>query len=398
VDTRTGEPLFTRVREDWVDGLAFSRAGELLTFNDYQGAAVWDGRTGEPIREVDMGFGPDVGLRATAFGRSGRVLAGQIHAAGGVGDDVLEIWDLVAGERRHALTLGADEDIEALEFAWDDALLVTGTEAGVVTGWDVETGTPLTTFHTGDRLAGLAVLLDPASGEERLLVTMSYDPREGILRVWDLFTGERVRELRSSFPCSALAVFADGSRIVAGHFDGGLSLLDPVRGEIFRMPGHTLPVMRVAVSADGLRIASVDVDGWYRLWDTVHPRARANARRATLERRRLEAVVRPRVEALFDRLALASRVAMTERRDTLAPSRELATLQAWRPRSPSSTGTRARSTTTSSSRRTRTSRAPSSRRCWLATGGRERAVRRACSSPPAAPAAWSPSWPAAATA
>jgi hypothetical protein len=83
-----------------------------------------------------------------------------------------------------------------------------------------------------------------------------------------------------------------------------------------RLPGHRAPVARVAVSDDGLRIASVDFSGYYRLWDTVHPRERAEDRRVALERRRLESVVRPRVDALLRELALPSLVVERLRTDT----------------------------------------------------------------------------------
>ena len=61
---------------------------------------------------------------------------------------------------------------------------------------------------------------------------------------------------------NALAVLADGRRVLCGANDNSLQLWDLATGETLRtLYGHTNPVWAVAVSADGSLIVAGSADG-----------------------------------------------------------------------------------------------------------------------------------------
>jgi sterol desaturase/sphingolipid hydroxylase (fatty acid hydroxylase superfamily) len=66
----------------------------------------------------------------------------------------------------------------------------------------------------------------------------------------------------------AVAISADGSRLVSGSEDGTVKVWDTVTAQqLFALKGHTRAVRGVAISTDGLTIATGSWDGTVRLWD-----------------------------------------------------------------------------------------------------------------------------------
>lgn len=69
-------------------------------------------------------------------------------------------------------------------------------------------------------------------------------------------------------PVASIAFSPDGSRLVAGSWDGLIRLWDvETRVDLRTFVGHGTSVTSVAFSADGTRVASASVDGTVRLWD-----------------------------------------------------------------------------------------------------------------------------------
>ncbi len=118
------------------------------------------------------------------------------------------------------------------------------------------------TGHTGSVLA-VAVTADGSrvvSGGDDMSV-----------RVWDPVTGECLARLSGhTGSVRAVAVTADGSQAVSSGNDMSVRVWDPVTGEcLARLDGHTGSVLAVAVTADGSRVVSGGDDGSVRVWDPV---------------------------------------------------------------------------------------------------------------------------------
>jgi len=82
-----------------------------------------------------------------------------------------------------------------------------------------------------------------------------------------------VRRLRGqTAACTALAFSQDGSRLVAGHADGSLSVWDPFAEgpePTFLTPSHGSAVAAVAFTPNGSHLVSASTDGSIRFWDAA---------------------------------------------------------------------------------------------------------------------------------
>jgi WD40 repeat protein len=99
---------------------------------------------------------------------------------------------------------------------------------------------------------------------------------DGAVRIWDLTSGQQVRELKSgALPILALAVSADGRRAVTGGWDHEARVWDLDAGtQLVSFDRHTDLVASVALSPDGRRALSCHCEfpngrGKVWLWDTA---------------------------------------------------------------------------------------------------------------------------------
>jgi WD40 repeat protein len=78
--------------------------------------------------------------------------------------------------------------------------------------------------------------------------------RDRVLRLWDVETGARVRELRGHTEEVFAAIFhPDGKRIASGGRDRAIRIWDTERGEeLVRLPGHTNYIFSLAFSPGGI--------------------------------------------------------------------------------------------------------------------------------------------------
>ena len=91
---------------------------------------------------------------------------------------------------------------------------------------------------------------------------------DGTVRVWDLATGVPLHTLTGhDGGVAAVAVSADGRLVVSGGLDGTVRVWDLATGAPNILTGHDRSVAAVAVSADGRRVVSGGLDGTVRVWN-----------------------------------------------------------------------------------------------------------------------------------
>jgi WD40 repeat protein len=201
--------------------------------------------------------------RCVAFSRAGRLLAvgesGGRRRAG-----VVTIWDWEG--RRQLITLhGHSGGINAVAFAPDGARLVSGDSAGIVKLWDVTTGQERASLRVCEPGGGLtAVAISP---DGILLATAGFLDRS--VRFWDAASGEPRGELpRTGSGVTGLAFSPDGTTLAMARGDGTIPLwkVAPARERgSLRAPGRGL--QSVAFSSDGRLLATGGMDGAVRFWD-----------------------------------------------------------------------------------------------------------------------------------
>jgi WD40 repeat protein/ABC-type branched-subunit amino acid transport system substrate-binding protein/DNA-binding SARP family transcriptional activator len=203
--------------------LAFSPDGARMATTTATGAQVWWSGTGvpaltivgNPLQILDAAFSPDGTRLATAsLDRTARV------------------WD--AGTGRELLSLaGHQAAVAQVAFSPDGQRLATAS-------WD-----------------GTAKIWDLGSAHELLSV-----PRPGGLAV--------IAEQLAAAPLlGQIAISRDGTRLLAGLWDGTARLLDARSGqEVLTLHGHAGQVWAAAISPDGSRLATGGADRSVRVWET----------------------------------------------------------------------------------------------------------------------------------
>ena len=258
--------------------------------------ALWLGDVADPNNPRKF-TGQAPGPCSLAVDRNGhRALTGSSD------DNTLRLWDIATGKshpvRREGIGLGQ------VAFSPDErhAAYVCGATIHLC---DLKTGDELTRFrgHAG-RIWTFAFC-----GGGRRLVSGGVD--DHTIRVWNLETGEEIRQMKHQNGVNSIAVYPDGRRALTGSWDRTIGVWDLETGQqlrritgvadelgatvavspdgrralfatsndfavrlwnletgefIDRMEGHTAHVWRLGFSTDGRRAVSSTMDKTVRVW------------------------------------------------------------------------------------------------------------------------------------
>jgi RNA polymerase sigma factor (sigma-70 family) len=295
-----GEPLpadalarlgTTRLRSGtFVAGLTYSPDGKVLVSHGWAGpVCCWDAESGKELARITGA--PGEPIHSAALSPDGKLIATLGGNAQGMVRNVpIRLWDRVRGRQKYQLGNGP---YASLRFAPDGDLLAVVRFDGGLEMWNLRTrklllgwkahGHPTIIAWGADSF--LAWTVSFTAGSKTLLTA---HPLEGI-RLWDVASGTKLRELPYRPQPEALAISEDGKLLAIGthpevywgkateESHGRIRLVDLGTGKDLKQfsaagksPfGAALGIRSVAFSRDAKKLAARGADGYYRVWDVA---------------------------------------------------------------------------------------------------------------------------------
>ncbi|MEJ2599878.1 MAG: BTAD domain-containing putative transcriptional regulator [Anaerolineales bacterium] len=281
----------------WVNSIAFSPDGERAISGSSDGKVIlWDVKPGRLIRQFEGHAG---GVNSVAFNPDGEM------ALSGSDDNTLILWDLASGEAIRRFE-GHTDGVNSVDFSSDGQTALSGSKDTSIILWNVATGEEIRRFEGHiNEVTDVAFALDG-----RAVLSAG----DHTLRLWDLETGQEIRQQHYGNPPKLYAVSSDrhtalftmgalrvwdiegwresqaalGSDLFLTHEgwatsaafsrDGHLALSGSEGGELrlwtlgvqtafrrFETDGN--PLAALAVSSDGSRLLTGDMSDTVALWD-----------------------------------------------------------------------------------------------------------------------------------
>jgi WD40 repeat protein len=199
-------------------------------------------------------IGPEIkgGLNAVLTMNNGT------HTIGGSGKGTIYIWE-ASGRTLRSWTAGSS--VRGLAIDRAEKVLVSGSDDGVVSLWEVATGRLLHQLH-GHSGAVQSVAMSP-NGDRAVSAGV-----DRTIRVWDVATGEQLHILVGhERPVNCVAITPDGRSIVSGSDDKTIKVWNLADGWLVNnLFGHGSPVLALAIAPDGTMLVTGGY-GEIRIWE-----------------------------------------------------------------------------------------------------------------------------------
>lgn len=230
---------------------AFSADGLRLVTTFFDGARVWDWRTGAPVTSPLAHGGHIAGARLSANGS--RVLT--------FGGDRVRIWEVDRGGGAGPILMMPGQVNDA-ELSSDGARVVTASGDNTVSIWDAATGQRIAGPWQHDSTAAQAAFSPDGTR------VVAIDGLKASVR--EIASGKEVMHVDHSKAIVDVNFSSDGRRIVTASFDASARVWDAASGKPITRPlVHKDAVVRAQFSRDGTRILTRAFDATVRIWDAA---------------------------------------------------------------------------------------------------------------------------------
>lgn len=252
-------------RADWIKTVRFDSTGQLLlTSSDDNTVRLWNLN---PPQELFVFNGHSNFVEEATFSPDER------HIQSGAGDSTMRLWDIQNGAELLRFW-GHSDQIQDVAISPDGKTALTGSYDTTVRRWDLATGAQIGQFN--EHVAFTSVLMFSPDGQHALSSDAreadNTSPDDNLLWLWDLETGEIVKEFIGHLEEVQSAAFhPGGSLLVTGSKDDTIIIWDLDTTEPLRTIeeyGDWVEVL--AFNSDGSRLLSGgdNADARVILWDT----------------------------------------------------------------------------------------------------------------------------------
>jgi WD40 repeat protein len=252
-DVETGEVVrHFRDHSGGVNSIAFGLEGHTaLSGSDDATLILWDVTTGEAIHRFE---GHSGGVNSVAFSPDGQT------ALSGSADTTLILWDIASGEAVHRFE-GHINEVEGVEFTLDGRTILSAG-GNTLRMWDLVTGEEIRQQAYG----GMPVLYALSPDGRTAMLNMAE------LLLWDIESWRSAQLLVAGLPydvfLESAAFSPDGRLALSGCSDGTLRLWNTeAQVEFRRFAPEGTPLSALALSPDGRRILTGDMGDTVTLWD-----------------------------------------------------------------------------------------------------------------------------------
>jgi RNA polymerase sigma factor (sigma-70 family) len=297
-EVATGKRLCTfRGHKGFVNCVRFTPDGKKLISGAEDNIRLWDASTGAELRQ----FKHAGWVWQVALSRDGKMLAGHTNSTPG---GSITLWDVGTGQNLRDLEFADNQDgVMSLAFSPDGKKLLSGGDR-VLRTFDVTTGKQLDVFAAGGQMRSLAFAPDGKTfavgrhdpvariydaeklteiqelpGHQFLVGSLVYSPDSKTLftadggktvRLWDVATGKKQREIISDDLVECVTVSPDGATLATGSLGSTIRLWDAATGKrMENIGGHQSWLTCVAFADASKTVVSVDMTGSIRLWDAA---------------------------------------------------------------------------------------------------------------------------------
>ncbi len=258
-DIASGEVSVLKGHRDMVTAVSVTCDGRFaLSASLDHTVRKWDLTTRQTIRGMKNTTSDILSIAVMADGRHSVLMSREGE---------LFVWDIDDHTIVRSFRTGQHQNNASHCAAMPDGRHVILSSENVLEVWDSSTGKLAKRFgYHRQSINSLAV-----SGDGAHVISASQGPsRQGTLWLWDLASGQMLREYQSSSIVWCVAVTADARYAVAGMGDRTLRLWDIGIRDSTPTPGHvTSPFREISATPDGRSILTVSNDDMLGMYDAL---------------------------------------------------------------------------------------------------------------------------------
>ena len=170
------------------------------------------------------------------------------------------LYEILVNTNIDKVLSGHSNWINSASFSPDGTKVATASDDNTAIIWDVETGQVLRNLRHSDKVNSASFSPDGTK-----IVTAAYD---STAIIWDAETGQVLRNLRHSAWINSASFNPDGSKVITASNDSSAIIWDVETGQVLRNLRHSDKVNSASFSPNGSKVVTASSDNTAIIWDT----------------------------------------------------------------------------------------------------------------------------------